>query len=103
MTSEADAIASVVLREFNRLPAKRKPQARENGTREWVPLSGIVARQCDGSLCCLALAYVQQNLVGFSRNKKPRIIYALPQKKEAKRKKKKEKKKTNLFTSQSSH
>lgn len=56
MTSEADAIAGVVLQEFDRLPPKRRPQARDNGTREWVPLSGIVARHGDGSLNCLVLA-----------------------------------------------
>ncbi|ROW10185.1 hypothetical protein VMCG_01870 [Cytospora schulzeri] len=56
MTSEADTIACVVLKEFDRLPSKRKPQVRDNGTREWVPLSGIVARHGDGSLKCLVLA-----------------------------------------------
>lgn len=58
MPSEADEVASVVLELFGRLPAKRKPTVRENGTREWVPLAGIVARHGDGSLKCLALAYV---------------------------------------------
>lgn len=56
MVSEANAIASIVLEEFDRLPAKRKPLVRDNGTLEWVPLSGIVARHGDGSLKCLALA-----------------------------------------------
>lgn len=56
MTVEADAVASAVLGEFERLPGKRKPQPRGNGTREWVPLSGIVARLGDGSLKCVALA-----------------------------------------------
>lgn len=56
MTSEADRIARVVLEEFDRLPAKRKPQVRDNGTREWVPLSGIVARHGDGPFKCLVLA-----------------------------------------------
>ena len=42
--SEADAIASVVLEEFDRLPSKRKPVIRGNGIHEWVPLSGIVAK-----------------------------------------------------------
>lgn len=53
---EADAVATTVLEEFDRLSAKRKPQIRDNGTREWVPLSGIVAKHADGSLECLALA-----------------------------------------------
>ncbi|KUI62117.1 hypothetical protein VP1G_09261 [Cytospora mali] len=56
MTSEADTIAYVVLKEFDRLPPKRKPQIRGNGIREWVPLSGIVAKHGDGSFKCLALA-----------------------------------------------
>ncbi|PSR85740.1 adenosine deaminase/editase [Coniella lustricola] len=56
MTSEADIVASKVLDGFNRLPAKKKPQTRDNGTREWVPLAGIVAKHGDGSYKCLALA-----------------------------------------------
>ncbi|KAF3765107.1 hypothetical protein M406DRAFT_340574 [Cryphonectria parasitica EP155] len=56
MTVTADAIASTVLKEFNKLSAKRKPQNRGNGAHEWVPLAGIVARHADGSLRCLALA-----------------------------------------------
>ncbi|KAG8166553.1 hypothetical protein KVR01_002242 [Diaporthe batatas] len=56
MTTEADEVASLVLEQFERLPAKRKPSSRDNGTREWVPLAGIVARHGDGSLQCLALA-----------------------------------------------
>ncbi|CAN8100675.1 unnamed protein product [Discula destructiva] len=56
MTDQADAVAFAVLKEFDRLPAKRKPQIRDNGTREWVPMSGIVAKHGDGSLTCLALA-----------------------------------------------
>jgi len=42
--SDADAIASVVLHEFDNLPSRRKPSIRDNGVHEWVPLSGIVAR-----------------------------------------------------------
>lgn len=56
MKLEADAIASTVLKQFAALTPKRKPQARNNGSREWVPLSGIVAKHGDGSLKCLALA-----------------------------------------------
>ncbi len=44
MTTEADAISSAVLEEFERLPLKRKPVVRDNGVHEWVPLSGIVAK-----------------------------------------------------------
>ncbi|KAK4236783.1 adenosine deaminase/editase [Achaetomium macrosporum] len=53
--AEADAIASVVLEEFRKLPAKRKPAVRDNGLREWVPLSGIVVKG-PGYLKCVALA-----------------------------------------------
>jgi tRNA-specific adenosine deaminase 1 len=44
MTAEANLIASAVLSEFRKLPAKRKPAVRDNGLREWVPLSGIVVK-----------------------------------------------------------
>ncbi|KAI0393035.1 adenosine deaminase/editase [Xylariaceae sp. FL0594] len=56
MTVTPDLIASLVLKEFDRLPAKRKPVVRDNGLREWVPLSGIVAEEGGGKLTCLALA-----------------------------------------------
>ena len=44
MATEADDVASLVLEEFSKLPAKRKPAVRDNGLREWVPLSGIVVK-----------------------------------------------------------
>lgn len=44
MAAEADDVASLVLEEFSKLPAKRKPAVRDNGLREWVPLSGIVVK-----------------------------------------------------------
>ncbi|KAI1185334.1 hypothetical protein F5B17DRAFT_408401 [Nemania serpens] len=47
MTVKSDLIASLVQREFDRLPSKRKPVLRDNGLREWVPLSGIVAEGTD--------------------------------------------------------
>ncbi|KAI1149955.1 adenosine deaminase/editase [Nemania diffusa] len=56
MTVKSDLIASLVQQEFDRLPAKRKPVVRDNGLREWVPLSGIVAEGKDGKLTCLSLA-----------------------------------------------
>jgi hypothetical protein len=37
-----DAIAECVLDAFDKLPEKRKPRPRNDGAREWVPLSGIV-------------------------------------------------------------
>lgn len=40
---DSDAIATLVQRQFDTLPAKRKPQVRGGGIKEWVPLSGIVA------------------------------------------------------------
>lgn len=55
MTSRADRIAHAVTSEFDKLPAKRKPSARDNGVLEWVPLSGIVAEE-HGRFTCLALA-----------------------------------------------
>ncbi|KAH6630448.1 adenosine deaminase/editase [Chaetomium sp. MPI-SDFR-AT-0129] len=55
MDLQANAIASVVLEEFKKLPAKRKPSVRDNGIREWVPLSGIVVEGPNG-LKCVALA-----------------------------------------------
>ncbi|KAI0803556.1 adenosine deaminase/editase [Xylaria sp. FL0064] len=56
MRVNPDLIASLVLKEFTKLPAKRKPVVRDNGLREWVPLSGIVAEEKNGKLACLALA-----------------------------------------------
>lgn len=44
MDCTGDAIATLVQRQFDELPAKRKPQIRGAGIKEWVPLSGIVAQ-----------------------------------------------------------
>ncbi|PQE24427.1 hypothetical protein CJF30_00009919 [Rutstroemia sp. NJR-2017a BBW] len=47
-----DDIADVVLKQFDELPAKRKPRDRGvAGMREWVPLSGIVAYSRTGMKC----------------------------------------------------
>lgn len=35
-------IASLVHSHFDALPQRCKPTIRPNGTREWIPLSGIV-------------------------------------------------------------
>jgi hypothetical protein len=43
-STEADEVARLVLDQFESLPAKRKPTLRGNGIKEWVPLSGIVAK-----------------------------------------------------------
>lgn len=40
--TDPDAIADCVLSTFDGLPDKRKPRPRNDGSREWVPLSGIV-------------------------------------------------------------
>ncbi|VBB72936.1 Putative tRNA-specific adenosine deaminase [Podospora comata] len=55
MAVTADEVANVVLSEFKKLPAKRKPTVRGNGLHEWVPLSGIVAKG-PAFLKCVALA-----------------------------------------------
>ena len=39
-----DDIADVVLKAFDALEQKRKPVIRGPGSKEWVPLSGIVAQ-----------------------------------------------------------
>jgi hypothetical protein len=44
MAVTADAVADATLQQFDKLPQRRKPQDRGNGSREWVPLSGIVAQ-----------------------------------------------------------
>ncbi|KAJ4330928.1 hypothetical protein N0V95_009977 [Ascochyta clinopodiicola] len=52
--ADADAIADCVLSTFAQLPEKRKPRPRNDGSREWVPLSGIVLSK-DGKLSCVSL------------------------------------------------
>lgn len=44
MEVAGDDVADCVLRQFDQLPKKRKPQDRGNGIREWVPISGIVVK-----------------------------------------------------------
>ena len=39
---KANDIADIVLNAFRNLPVKAKPRSYPNGTREWVPLSGVV-------------------------------------------------------------
>ncbi|KAI1423439.1 adenosine deaminase/editase [Xylaria sp. FL1777] len=56
MTNNSDLVASLVQQKFDNLPTKRKPVVRDNGLREWVPLSGIVAEEKNGRLTCLSLA-----------------------------------------------
>lgn len=57
MAVTADEVANVVLSEFKKLPAKRKPTVRGNGLHEWVPLSGIVAKGC----------FIHISLCGYTR------------------------------------
>jgi len=52
MTPDANAIADCVLEAFDRLPEKRKPRPRNDASREWVPLAGIV--MCKGN-CSLTV------------------------------------------------
>ncbi|XPT04200.1 tRNA(Ala)(adenine(37)) deaminase [Ascochyta lentis] len=54
MTPDADAIADCVLSTFDQLPDKRKPRPRNDHSREWVPLSGLVLSK-DGKLSCVSL------------------------------------------------
>ncbi|UPX12810.1 tRNA(Ala)(adenine(37)) deaminase [Ascochyta rabiei] len=54
MTPHPDAIADCVLSAFAQLPEKRKPRPRSDGSREWVPMSGIVLAN-DGRLSCVSL------------------------------------------------
>lgn len=42
MLKLGDRIAQCVLETFRKLPAKAKPRSYGDGSREWVPLSGIV-------------------------------------------------------------
>ncbi|KAF1843056.1 uncharacterized protein K460DRAFT_367985 [Cucurbitaria berberidis CBS 394.84] len=53
-TPDADAIADCVLSAFDQLPDKRKPRPRTDGSREWVPLAGIVLSKGD-RLSCVSL------------------------------------------------
>ncbi|KAK2075257.1 hypothetical protein P8C59_009399 [Phyllachora maydis] len=55
MTVDSEGIADAVIREYEKLPSNRRPVLRDNGTQEWVPLSGIVAKK-NGEFVCLALA-----------------------------------------------
>ncbi|KAL2350901.1 adenosine deaminase/editase [Cryomyces antarcticus] len=52
-----DRVADCVLSTFASLPAKYKPRALAPGSREWVPLSGIVLSKGNGErLTCAGLA-----------------------------------------------
>jgi hypothetical protein len=51
-TIDGDAIADCVLAAFDQLPEKRKPRRRNDGSREWVPLAGIVFSKSDCSINC---------------------------------------------------
>ncbi|RFU32639.1 hypothetical protein B7463_g3706, partial [Scytalidium lignicola] len=55
MEISGDEIAQAVLKQFDKLPTKRKPLVRGGGVREWVPLSGIVVQGIN-SLTCLSAA-----------------------------------------------
>ena len=38
-------IAALVHAHFDALPARYKPRTRDNGSREWIPMSGFVVVQ----------------------------------------------------------
>jgi hypothetical protein len=42
MLIDANDIADCVLATFDQLPEKRKPRPRNDGSKEWVPLAGIL-------------------------------------------------------------
>jgi hypothetical protein len=42
MSVHPDSIASCVLDTFDKLPERRKPRPRGDGSKEWIPLAGIV-------------------------------------------------------------
>jgi hypothetical protein len=42
MSIHPDSIASCVLDTFDKLPERRKPRPRGDGSKEWIPLAGIV-------------------------------------------------------------
>lgn len=47
---DPDAIADAVLEAFDKLPPKCKPRPRSPGSREWIPLAGIVVAKGTFSL-----------------------------------------------------
>jgi tRNA-specific adenosine deaminase 1 len=58
MAHDGDVVAQLVLDAYDRLPQKCKPFDRGPGSREWVPLSGIVLEDGNGDLECVALGCV---------------------------------------------
>ncbi|KAI9720832.1 MAG: hypothetical protein M1812_002671 [Candelaria pacifica] len=55
MSPSPDTIVQTVLDTFNALPSKRKPRRRDDGSFEWVPLSGIVLSHGPNDLKCVAI------------------------------------------------
>lgn len=76
-------IAALVHAHFDALPARYKPRTRDDGSREWIPMSGFVVVQGmsgnpaslhqrtnreegqdtpSEALTCVAIAYVSANL-----------------------------------------
>ncbi|MCJ1244161.1 hypothetical protein MMC30_001359 [Trapelia coarctata] len=56
MPSLEDRIAELVCAQFEELPAKSRPTVNGDGTRGWVPLSGIVVIRDNEEAECVALA-----------------------------------------------
>ena len=57
MPPTANSIATAVLSTFHALPRKYKPRPRDDGTIEWIPLSGLVFEDAQGGVECVALGY----------------------------------------------
>jgi len=56
MIADGDNVADCVLAAFDKLPTKFKPRVYPNGSKEWVPLAGIVlSLGTEGGLQCVSL------------------------------------------------
>lgn len=58
MAHDGDGLAHLVLDAYDRLPQKCKALGRGPGSREWVPLSGIVLEDGGGNRECVVLGWV---------------------------------------------
>ncbi|OJI90224.1 hypothetical protein ASPTUDRAFT_113307 [Aspergillus tubingensis CBS 134.48] len=51
----AERIARVVHAHFDALPTRSKPILRDDGTREWIPMCGVVVVRAEEELTCVAV------------------------------------------------
>ncbi|KAI9812156.1 MAG: hypothetical protein M1827_004822 [Pycnora praestabilis] len=60
-----NAVADTVLQTFEAFPTKYKPRPREDGSREWIALSGIVLSRvtCTHTLCSTGLKCLPQSKI----------------------------------------